>query len=100
MTALSPADRALVEEMRARPLGPYSPNLQRVLNQFRSAPAQDKEALVCLEPGRRWALARLGARGAPVAIDHNRVFTDLAEAEWYVFCERWRRHRGQALDQG
>lgn len=98
MKELSPEDRALVEEMRARPLGPYSPNLQRVLNQFRSVPAQGKEVLVCVEPGRRWALARLGARGQRVAIDHNRVFTDLAEAEWFVFCERWRRHRGQSLD--
>jgi hypothetical protein len=96
--ALSDHDRRLVEEMRARPLGPHSPDLQRLLNAWRSAPAEGKPVLIVRRPNREWVLGELGARGTPVRVLDNQVFTDLAAAEWHVFKLRWLRHRGTALE--
>lgn len=94
---MSPQDQRLVAEMRARPLGPHSPDLQRLLNTWRMAPAAGKKVLVARRPNREWVLAELGPRGAPVKLSDNVVFTDLAAAEWHVFKLRWRAHRGEEL---
>lgn len=96
--ALSDSERRLVEEMRARPLGPHSPDLQRLLNAWRSAPAAGKLVLIVRRPNREWVMGELGARGAPVRVFDNQVFTDLAAAEWHVFKLRWQHHRGTALE--
>ncbi|MGH8130178.1 MAG: hypothetical protein ACRES3_04920 [Steroidobacteraceae bacterium] len=96
--SLSEDDHRLVEEMRARPLGPHSPNLQRLLNAWRSAPAEGKPVLIVRRPNREWILGELGPRGAPVRVFGDPVFTDLAAAEWYVFKLRWQRQRGTALE--
>lgn len=82
-------DDPLAAEFRRRPLGPYSPNLQRLLNAFRGAPAPGKHVLMCLEPHRRWALGRLsGRRGGGVVLE-DVTFDDRARAEWEVFRRRW-----------
>jgi hypothetical protein len=94
--ALSDDDRRLIAEMRARPLGPHSPDLRRLLNVWRSAPAEGKLVLIVRRPNREWVLGELGGRGTPVRIFENNVFTDLAVAEWEVFKLRWQRHRGAA----
>lgn len=78
---------ALTGEFLADPLGDHSPNLQRLLNALRSAPAAGKLVLVEIEPWRRWRLARLGGRGRPVDLLEP-VFDDLAEAERHAFLAR------------
>ena len=95
---LSDDDRRLVAEMKARPLGPHSPNLQRLLDAWRSAPAEGKPVLIVRRPNREWVLGELGPRGTPVRVFANQVFTDLADAEWRVFKLRWQRHRGTILE--
>ena len=92
-------DRQWVDEFRQNPLGPHSPNLQRVLNLMRGAPTAGKYCLICTKPFSEWRLARMsGQRGVPAApIDHD-VFTDLAEAEWAVFRRRWRELTGEDLN--
>jgi hypothetical protein len=95
---LSEDDRRLIAEMRARPLGPHSPELRRLLNAWRSAPAEGKPVLIVRQPNREWVLGELGARGMQVRIFENQVFTDLAAAEWHVFKLRWERHRGTRLE--
>ncbi len=90
---------ALAREFRADPFGAHSPGLIRLLNQFRSGPIEGKHCLVCTQPHAEWRLARLsGVRGAAPAIEHNRVFHSLAEAEWAVFKLRWEAAGGPPLD--
>lgn len=96
---VDPDRRDLVDEFRRRPLGPYSGDLQRLLNVLRSEPLAGKHVLVCTEPGRAWVLAQLGgAPGQPVRILGDHVFRSLEEAEWAVFRRRWERLTGRALE--
>ena len=90
-------DRRVVEEFMRQPVGHHSPELQRVLNVFRSEPLKSKHVLVCTKPHREWRLALLsGERGKPVTL-LDQVFTDLVEAEREVFRRRWKQHTGSDL---
>lgn len=90
-------DRRVVDEFFRQPVGHHSPELQRVLNVFRSQPLRGKYVLVCTVPHREWRLARLsGERGKPVTLLDD-VFTDLVEAEREVFRRRWKQHTGSDL---
>ena len=92
-------DRAdLAEEFRANPFGPHGAELQKVLNVMRWEPIEGKYVLVNTVPHKEWRLAQLpGKRGAPVTM-HDVTFTDLGEAEWYIFKLRWKKHTGVELD--
>lgn len=90
-------DRELIEEFRANPIGHHSPALQKLLNRMRGAPMADKYCLLVVEPNREWQLAKTtGKRGAPVK-PLARRFTSMAEAEWYVFRQRWKALTGETL---
>ncbi len=92
-------DRQWVDEFRQKPLGPHSPNLQRVLNAMRGGPTAGKYCLICTRPFAEWQLARMsGRRGEPATPVAGEVFTDLAEAEWAVFRLRWRAITGEDLN--
>ena len=98
MYRITPEDRKYVDELRARPVGPHSPGLQRILNAMRSAPLANKFVLVATKPHREWTLGTLsGKRGAPVQLT-NHVFTDLNEAELYVFRQRWKAMTGEEIN--
>lgn len=93
------ADRASVEEIRRSPFGPHRPDTLRLLTRLRWEPLLGKLVLICLEPYRRWAIGRVtGLEERPVERIDGRVFEDLADAEWAVFCLRWRALTGEALD--
>jgi hypothetical protein len=99
MYKIKAEDRQWVDEFRKQPLGPHSPNLQRVLNAMRGAPQRGKYVLVCTKPHKEWALGRLpGERGKPVELLPDQVFRSLAEAEWTVFRLRWKEHTGTDLN--
>ncbi len=51
-------DREWVDEFRKRPVGPHSPQLQRVLNTLRGGPLAGRYVLICTRPYREWVLAR------------------------------------------
>jgi hypothetical protein len=88
----------LVEEFRRAPRGPHGEELQKLLHRMRWAGVAGRYVLITLEPGRRWMLGRLpGIRGAPVETWPNRVFTDIAEAEWEVFRIRWEALTGRRI---
>ena len=90
-------DRRVVEEFQRKPVGHHSPELQRVLNVFRSEPLAGKYVLICTVPHREWRLAQLsGERGKPVK-ELDVVFTDLGEAERAVFQLRWKKFTGSEL---
>ena len=81
---------ALYSEYARQPVGAHSPDLQFVLQHFRKAPCAGKYVLVALEPHKSWALGTLtGKRGDPVTLHTDITFNDLAEAERYVFRQRW-----------
>jgi hypothetical protein len=92
------AERLAALEFRSSPFGRHSPELQRLLLEFRREPFPEKHVLVCVEPYRRWVVARLsGQRGAaPVPVE-GLAFDRIADAEWAVFRLRWRRLFGEDL---
>ncbi len=97
MYKLTPEDRQYVDEFRQTPVGHHSPGLQRILNLFRGEAMAGKYVLVCTKPHQEWMLGQLtGVRGERIRMT-NHVFTSLAEAEWYVFKQRWKRHTGEDL---
>jgi hypothetical protein len=92
-------DREWVDEFRKRPVGPHSPQLQRVLNALRGGPLAGRYVLICTRPYREWVLARHpGGRGKPFEILPQHRFSSLEEAEWTVFRLRWKEHTGQDLN--
>ena len=65
--------------------------MMRLLNRLRWQPLAGKHVIVCTERHREWVLGRLGAaRGDPVTLLSETVFTNRADAEWAVFKLRWK----------
>lgn len=92
-----PDNKELIEEFRQNPIGHHSPELQRLLNKLRGAPIADKYCLVVLKPSREWQLAKTtGVSGKPLKM-LSQKFTSLAEAEWYVFKQRWKAMTGETI---
>src|SRR5690606_2161697 len=65
---ISQWDRQWIDEMRQNPLGPHSPNLQRVLNTLRAGPAKGRYVLVTRKPFAEWVLAVHQGYGKPFRI--------------------------------
>ena len=88
----------LALEYRDNMRGPYSPELQRVLDRMRSTPMKGRLALAVLEPYREFALVRLsGERGvAPVPVE-GVSYASVPEAEWDIFKRRWRDLTGMPV---
>ena len=92
-------DRACAEEFRYRPFDEHSPQLQRLLDRFRSERFPNKHVLVCTRPYREWTVAiYTGIRGdQPVPLPGH-VYGTVEEAEWAVFKLRWQKHFGEELE--
>ena len=87
----------LIEEFKKNPVGHHSPQLQRLLNVMRGAPMGKKHCLIVCESNKEWILAKTsGKPGVPVKPTNLR-FQYLADAEWYVFRERWKSLTGERL---
>jgi hypothetical protein len=92
-------DREWVDEFRNRPIGPHSPQLQRVLNTLRGGVLAGRYVLICTKPYREWVLAlHPGRRGKRFEILDGHRFSSREEAEWAVFRLRWKEHTGQDLN--
>ena len=92
-----PDDRQLIEEFKGNPIGHHSSDLQILLNRMRGAPLEDKFCVVVVKPNREWQLAKSsGARGKPLKMLGKR-FRKRADAEWYVFKQRWKALTGETL---
>ena len=93
----TPDARHLIEEFKRNPIGHHSAALQRLLNRLRGAPTTDKFCLVVVKANREWQLAKTsGVRGKPIKLLEQR-FTTMADAEWYVFRQRWQALTGETL---
>ena len=99
--APSPADPVVVDlirRFRARPLGPYDPELLAFLLRFRGVPAQGKHVLIRLDGRIAWTLGRMGGRGKPVSVLGG-CYEEPSEAEWAVFSSRWQDLYGWPPEQ-
>ena len=91
----------LAREYRDNPRGPYSLELQRILDRMRTTPMKGRFALIVVEPFRRWGLARLsGVRGVPPEPVEGVTYTSMAEAEWDIFKRRWKDLTGVTVTIG
>ena len=97
---LDPAsERQFIEEFRKQPIGAHSPGLMRVLNIVRNDPSGEQIILVCRKPFAEWVLGIMPPdRSDPIVLENDRVFTSREVAEWEVFCRRWRRLTGEAIN--
>ena len=60
-----------------------------------------KYVVVCTKPHAEWTLAQLpGARGKPIVMHHDRVYTSLDDAERAIFKLRWEAATGEKLADG
>ncbi len=99
MFRITNKDRIVVDEFRQRPIGPHSPDLQRVLNTMRSGSNVGRYCLICTKPFAEWQLARMsGRRGSPATPIDGEIFTSREEAEWAVFRRRWKELTGEDLN--
>ena len=98
MYEIDPSRTDLVEEFRNNPHGPYSPELNLVVNRLRLMPMGDRHILVCTRNGREWMLAKMPSkRGAAVELFKDRLFTNYDEGIWEVFRMRWETVTGESL---
>jgi hypothetical protein len=52
------------------------------------------------KPFAEWVLANMPARRAdPIVMETEQVFTSREEAEWAVFCRRWRLLTGESVNR-
>ena len=88
----------LAREYRDAIRGPFSLELQRVLDRMRTTPMKGRFALLVVEPFRRFQLARLsGERGVPPSPVPGVTYDSIAEAEWDIFKRRWLELTGQRV---
>ena len=93
-------DRRYIEEFRSRPIGVHSPGLMRLLCVMRLDPTGNQIILVCRKPFAEWVLANMPpSRSDPIVIEDGPVFTSREEAEWAVFCRRWRLITGESINR-
>ena len=91
------SDPGLAEEFRARPCGPHSEPLKRLLERFRGVAVAHKHVLVELSHYGPWQAARLGAtRDDPVELIGARSST-ASRTPNGSSSARWEQHFGQAL---
>lgn len=91
----------LAIEYRENPRGPYSLELQRILDRMRLTPMDGRFALIVLEPFKSWGLARLsGVRGVPPTPIEGVIYDSMAEAEWDIFKRRWEELTGVPVTVG
>src|SRR3954454_15435570 len=93
-------DRRYIEEFRSRPIGAHSPGLMRLLTVMRQDPSGNQIILVCRKPFAEWVLGTMPPkRSEPIVIEDGPVFTSREEAEWAVFCRRWRKITGESINR-
>ena len=91
------SDRELAAQFLDNPFVDPTPDQMRLLNRLRWHPISGKYVLVCTRRRKEWTLARLKGRGEPVEVLCNHVFTDLLEAERFVFRLRWKAATGEEI---
>ncbi len=98
MHAIDPTRLDLAQEFKANPIGPFSPDLQKLLKIMRWDPVNGRVVVVQPDRNGPWYLARLtGPKGNPVEIFRQQTYATVLEGYWALFRRRWQDHTGQAL---
>lgn len=93
------ADRQFVEEFRAKPMGDHSPGLQRVLNIMRTYRGGDQYILIARREFEDFVIGRMPpSRDDPIVVEDALSFKTREDAEWALFCRRWREHTGEEIE--
>jgi N,N-dimethylformamidase len=88
----------LAREFKAKPGGPHSPDLQKLLRLLRWEEITDRFVAVQLQHTGPWYLARsTGPKGKPLEIFRSRAYHHLADAHCALFRKRWEKHTGVTL---
>ncbi len=99
MHPLDPARLDLAREFRQRPLGPHSPDLQRLLKVLRWDSVTDRFIVVQRVRGGPWSVARAtGPKGQPIEFFDTGAYATSQDAWWEIFRRRWQRHTGVPLE--
>lgn len=98
MHAVDPARLDLAREYKANPIGPHSPELQKLLKLLRWEPVAGRFLVVRPRHDGLWYLARTtGPKGHPLEIFYHHGYATQPEAHWALFRKRWEQHTGQVL---
>lgn len=98
MYEIDPDRTDLVEEFRENPGGPYSLELELLVNRLRLSPLGERYILVCTKRGSEWAVAEMPTeRGQPVNLLDGLTFDDYYDAAREVFRLRWQAVTGKSL---
>lgn len=90
--------RDLADEYRNNLRGPFSPELQKILDRMRTSPLTGRYALRVIIPFQKFALVQLsGERGVPPSDIEGITYDTISEAEWDIFRRRWKAITGVAL---
>ena len=99
MHAIDPLRKELAREFKAKPYGPHSAELQKVLSIMRWQETSGKYVLVETGAPNQWILGRLPeGRGRRVELFNNYLFDDHGKGLWHLFKLRWEEHTGQSLE--
>ena len=99
MYQIDPSRSDLVEEFKRNPGGPYSRELNLVVNRLRIGPMEERTIIVCTKRGREWTLAKMPTvRGAKMEFYEDKVFDDYYAAAWEIFRMRWQAVTGERLE--
>jgi branched-chain amino acid transport system permease protein len=93
---------ALVAEHAARPLGPHSDELSRVLTYFRGAPVEGKHVVIAVERDRLWRIGRITRADpstTPVLLEEG-SYSSYEEALHAVFLRRLDDLRAETQTSG
>ena len=89
----------LAQEYRNNLRGPFSPELQKVLDRMRTTPLRGRYALRVVEPFTEFALVRLSGDRMIPPIDMEGIrYRSILDAEWDIFRRRWHEITGVAID--
>ncbi len=86
----------LAHQFKAAPFGPYSADLQKMLQLLRWGFVRGRTIIVCTVPHKEWHLGRMGImRGMKVEIDTSQTFTNYSSAVWSCFRARFEEVTGK-----
>ena len=86
MHSVDPSRLDLCNEFRESPIGPHSPDLQKLIKLLRWERIESRYLLVQPKRGQPWLLAHTtGPKAHPLEIFWNQEFTDLPSDYWALF---------------
>ena len=101
MHSVDPSRLDLCNEFRESPIGPHSPDLQKLIKLLRWERIESRYLLVQPKRGKPWFLAHTtGPKAHPLEIFWDQEFLDLPSAYWALFKARWEANTGQRLVLG